>query len=132
MIPKQFLIAFTSFLILDFVWLGLIIKEFNTKQLSLIGRIENGKFEILYAPAILVYFLMAAAVVFYVLPGLTRDASTTAVLIGGGALGFIVYGVFDFTNLAILKNYPIPFIIVDIAWGTFAFAIVSLIVKKLT
>lgn len=129
---KQFALAFAAFLVLDFVWLGFVMKDFNTRQLAQIGRIVDGKFAILYGPAILVYLLMAVAVVGYVLPQLNPDNATTEAMIKGGILGLIIYGVFDFTNLAILKNYPLPFVIADIGWGVVVFGLVSLIVVKLT
>jgi uncharacterized membrane protein len=41
----------------------------------------------------------------------------------GALLGFVVYGVYDFTNLATLRHYPVKLAIVDVAWGTFASAL---------
>ena len=45
-------------------------------------------------------------------------------------MGFVVYGIFDMTNMAILKNYPLLFAAVDMSWGTFAFIVVSAILKR--
>ena len=47
-------------------------------------------------------------------------------------MGLLVYGVFDMTNMAILKNYPIPFLLADMAWGTVVFGIVSVLTWKVT
>lgn len=32
-------------------------------------------------------------------------------------LGLVIYGVFDFTNMAMFKHYDIRFALVDTAWG---------------
>jgi uncharacterized membrane protein len=116
--------------IFDFAWLGFVVKDFNLRQLSEIGRIENGKMQILYAPALMTYVLMALAVVLFVLPRIQPTDPWWFSILWGACMGLIVFGVFDMTNLAILKNYPITFVFTDIAWGTFAFGAVSLISSK--
>lgn len=129
---KTFGIAILSFLILDGVWLGVIMKKFNMNQLAEIGRIENGQFNVLIPAAVPVYFLMAFLVASFVLPKFNSTSSIGEVALWGAAMGFAVYGVFDLTNLAILKNYPVTFVFADMAWGTFAFAAASVITHKLT
>jgi uncharacterized membrane protein len=129
---KAFGISLLAFVVLDFLWLGFVVKKFNLQQLAEIGRIENGDFSLLYLPAGLAYVFMAALVTFFVLPKIAADASWLSVFGWGALMGLLVYGVFDMTNLAILKNYPIPFLVADMAWGTFVFAIVSVITWKLS
>ncbi|MBY0470906.1 DUF2177 family protein [bacterium] len=128
---KQFLLAALSFIVLDFLWLGFVVKKFNLRQLSEIGRIENGDFKILYTPALIVYVLMGLAVTMFVLPRLEAGNSVLKDFWVGAALGLMVYGVYDMTNLAILKNYPVQFALADMAWGTFVFGAVTVVVKKL-
>ena len=41
----------------------------------------------------------------------------------GGLTGFVIYDVFDVTNAAIFTGYPTSLAILDIAWGTFVFAV---------
>ncbi len=45
----------------------------------------------------------------------------------GCLMGFLMYMTFDFTNLAIFKNYSLSYALKDIAWGTFVYGIVSYI-----
>jgi len=127
---KQFLVAFVSFVTLDFLWLGFVIKDFNFRHLAEIGRIENGVFQMQFAPALATYVLMAFAVPFYVIPRLPQRGSLVNTFLIGAPMGLIIYGVFDMTNLAILKNYPLAFVPPDIAWGTLVFGIVTLITAK--
>jgi len=128
---KQLIAAFACFLILDFVWLGYVVKVFNLKQLAEIGRIKNSQFDVLYAPALLVYLFMALMLIYFVLPRLEADASLPEIFIIGAIAGLLTYGIFDMTNLAILKGYPLMFALVDMAWGTFLFGAVAVAVKKL-
>ena len=127
---KNIIIAFFSFIILDFVWLGLVIKKFNMQMLSEIGRIKDGQFDIMYAPALGAYVLMSLALVVFVVPKISGAESWLNVVLYGGLMGFVVYGIFDMTNMAILKNYPLLFAAVDMSWGTFAFIVVSAILKR--
>ncbi len=127
---KNFMIAFFSFFILDLAWFSLAVKSFNLKMLADIGRIKDGQFDVLYLPAITTYFLMALAISFFVAPKIESMDSWLQVAGVGAIMGIVVYGIYDFTNLAILKKYPLAFAVADMAWGTFAFTVVTLIVKK--
>ena len=128
---KAFGIAILSFLVLDSIWFKFVVKDFNLKHLAEIGRIANGEFQILYGPAIVVYLLMALAVVFFALPKVA-GASFLGTFLWGAFLGLIVYGVFDMTNMAVLKKYSLSFALVDMAWGAFAFGTVTLVTKFLS
>ncbi len=129
---KSFLISLVSFIVLDFLWLGFVVKKFNTEQLKDLGRFKDGDIQVLYTPAFIVYVLMAVGITFFVLPKLTDDSSWLSVFLGGALMGLIVYGVYDMTNLSIIKDYPIPFALADIAWGTFVFGVVTAIAWKLS
>lgn len=129
---KAFIVSLVSFIVLDFIWLGFVVKKFNLEQLAEIGRIQNGEFQVQYAAAVMAYLFMAAAVTFFVLPRLSVDSTWVQTFLWGAFIGVIIYGVYDMTNMAVLKNYPWPFLIVDMAWGTFVFGAVSLITWKAT
>ena len=45
-------------------------------------------------------------------------------------LGFCVYGIYDGTNYAIFKNYPIPFAVMDTVWGGVLFATTTWLTNK--
>lgn len=122
------IVAALAFVVLDFLWLGFVVKDFNLRQLAEIGRIVDGDFQILYSPAIATYVLMAIGVVVFVLPQ-AKTASFSGAFLLGALLGFVVYGVFDMTNMAILRNYPLAFAFADMAWGTFVFGMVTVITK---
>lgn len=125
---RQFGASLVLFVLLDFIWLGFVVGGFNTEQLRHIGRMVNGRFAIHYPAAAGVYILMSLVVAVFLLPkigdgGLIRAASL------GALMGFCIYGIFDMTNFAILNEYPLAFALMDIAWGTFLFALVATILS---
>lgn len=125
MFLKNFLVSAVAFAVLDFIWLGFVMKKFNLRHLSEIGRIVDGDFQVHYGAAFIVYILMSLGVVIFVSP---LAGSSVVKAIGLGAfMGLLVYGVFDMTNMAILKNYSWAFALADMAWGVFVFAAVSAI-----
>jgi len=127
---KTYLISLAAVFIADFIWLGFVVKDFNLRQLASIGRIEDGKFQLLMGPAIVAYLFMAAAITLFSVPRAVAASSGLEAFAWGAALGLFIYGVYDMTNLAILKDYPLPFAIADMAWGTFLFGLVTWIVAK--
>ena len=127
---KQFFLSLILFIVFDFIWLGYVMKSFNMAQLAEIGRIENGVFDMQYPAAMIAYILMALALVFYVVPQPSKVDKTLKVFFMGALMGLIIFGVFDMTNLAILKNYPIAFILPDVLWGGFVFGLVTVITAK--
>lgn len=99
--------------------------NFNLQQLNEIGRIKDGQFDIFDLPAALAYILMAFAMAFYVFPSLTNEKPIWQIFAFGAGMGAVIYGIYDLTNLALLKNYPLPFAIADMMWGTFVYGTVA-------
>ncbi len=127
---KAFSISLIAFVILDFIWFR-IVKNFNLRELAEIGRMNDGQFDVLIIPALVTYVLMALAVAIFIAPHFTEFDPWWRTFLVGAVMGLIIYGIFDLTNLAILKNYPIKFMIVDMSWGTFVFGLVSCLSRYL-
>jgi uncharacterized membrane protein len=100
------------FLALDLIWLGLIAKNFYQKHL---GRFFSDKVN--WKAALIFYFLfILGAMIFAVYPALTQDSVMRAIIFGV-LFGLFTYATYDLTNLATLKDWPVPIVIVDIIWG---------------
>lgn len=125
---KSYLLSLLLVLVGDFIWLGFVMKDFNLRQLASIGRIENGSFQLLLWPAAIAYLLMAGSLALFSVPRASASGSGIEAFAWGAALGLFVYGIFDMTNLAILKDYPLAFAAADIAWGTFLYGAATWIV----
>lgn len=111
---SQFGIAMLSFILLDAVWLGFLMNGFYKRHLAPLARMSGGNLAPIWAAAALVYPLLAAGVVVFVLG---RARSPIEALALGAVLGVVIYGVYDMTNLATLRDYPVVLAVVDIAWG---------------
>jgi uncharacterized membrane protein len=67
-----------------------------------------------------------------IFPSLQYDYSILKTLFLGGVFGLVTYATYDLTNQATLNNWPILVTIVDMIWGTFLSAVVSIITVSLT
>ena len=114
------LVGAVSFAVLDGIWLGLVMSGFYRDQLAAIGRIENGRFAPNWPAAVAVYVFLGIGLAVLAVP---RASSIGTAAAWGGVLGFVVYGVYDFTNVATLKQYPLTLALVDVGWGTVAASI---------
>lgn len=111
-LPGAFVATLIAFVGLDFLWLGKMGDLFYRPALG--GMALDG-FRL--APALVFYLLYAAGTVFFaVRPGL--EAENFYVALGHGAFfGLVAYGVYDLTNQATLKIWPVTLTLVDMSWG---------------
>ena len=86
------------------------------------AKVQGSPLTMRLAPAAIVYLLFALAILkVAVLPAKSRiDAATR-----GAAVGAVMYGFYDATNLATLKGWTWDMAIVDTLWGTTAGAIAA-------
>jgi uncharacterized membrane protein len=119
-------IGAVSFMVLDGVWLGLVMKHFYRDQLAPIVRLADGGIAPNWPAAMVVYALLGTGIALFVIP----RAPTVALAAGYGALfGLVVYGVYDFTNYATLRQWPFALTLVDVAWGAVASGVASVAVR---
>ncbi len=126
---KWSLLNYVLFVIMDAVWLGFVVNKFFAANLGHIARMKDGGIQVNFISAALVYVLMAAGLELFVMNNrLAQTASS--VLILGLIFGFVMFGIFDFTNHAILRDYPLKAIAMDMAWGTVMSGIVAFLSWK--
>ena len=121
---KKFLIVLVIFLMIDVP----ILYNFMSKDWgNMIQKIQNKPMKVNLSYAFMVYLFMTAAIVLFTLPKVSKDNLLRDSIIFGGALGMIIYAIFDLTNLSIIQNYDFNIAIIDIFWGSFLFATVTYI-----
>ncbi len=113
---KQFFAVLVAFLVIDYLWIAIAANKLYLQWIGPISNLKDGKFDVKLAPAVGVYVVMTLALQFFVLK---RVETLGEAAWQGAFLGFAIYAVFDLTNYALLKDYPIQFVITDMAWGTF-------------
>jgi uncharacterized membrane protein len=106
-----FIILIVILGILDFLWLGIFAKKFYMKEF---GDSVKSPFNV-YS-AIVVYLLIAIGIFVLVLNNNFVKSPLTALLIGV-IFGIVAYGIYDFTNFTVLKNYSLKLAIIDTLWG---------------
>lgn len=101
------------FFAVDLVWLGVVARGFYREHLGHLMRDD-----VLWAPAVVFYLLyLAGILVFAVLPGLDAGSlGRTAAL--GAFFGLVAYATFDLTAMALLQDFPLKAVVVDLIWGT--------------
>jgi uncharacterized membrane protein len=108
---KMYLFAALAFFPLDMLWLGLLGRPIYTRQ---IGHLMAEQVDWLAAGIFYLMFL-AGLLYFVVVP--SADATASQVLIKGAAFGFITYATYEFTNKAVIADWPWPIVFVDVLWG---------------
>ena len=90
---------------------------------ELVAKIQRTAMQLRLEGAAIVYILLAIGLYYFIIkPG--RSA------LDAGILGLVIYGTFDFTNYAMLKNYDIQVAIMDTIWGSLLFAITTLFLRE--
>lgn len=110
------------FLVLDMAWLGVVAREFYRSRLAgVIDMAVNWPFAVLF------YVLHVTGVmVFVTVPAVHGGASVGGLLLRGALYGLFTYATYDLTNLATVRGWPVGLAFVDMAWGAFLNAAVSL------
>jgi uncharacterized membrane protein len=101
-------------LLLDSVYL------YSTKNLfgEMVAKIQRTALQMRLVGAVIVYLLLAVGLYYFIVkPG--RSVWEAALL------GLVIYGTYDFTNYAILKNYDLTIAIMDTVWGSTLFALTT-------
>src|SRR6186997_3404386 len=118
-------IGAVAFMVLDGVWLGLLMKTFYRDQLAPIVRLANGGIAPNWPAAFVVYVLLGTGIALFVIP---RASTVSLAAVHGALFGLVVYGVYDFTNYATLRQWPFVLTLADVAWGAVASAAAAMVV----
>ncbi len=106
--------------IIDSIYLYLTKSTFE----KMVLQIQNSDLQIRLNSAIIVYVLITIGLYYFIIK--EKKSPYEAAL-----LGLVIYGVFDFTNYAIFKNYDIYVGLMDTVWGGILCALTTHIYYKL-
>jgi uncharacterized membrane protein len=116
----QYAVAATVFLALDMLWLVLIAEGLYDRYLGDLLADEPN-----VAAAVVFYAIFVAGLVHFVIrPALAAQSGRKA-LTDGAAFGLVTYATWDLTSLAVLDDFPVQIVPVDMAWGAVLAAAVS-------
>lgn len=124
------IVSTLTILILDGIFLGFIAKKLYLTEIGNMMRLSQGSLHPLWIPVVIVYAMLILGILFFVIPkahGIPLHA-----LLWGALFGLITYGVYDFTNLAILTNWTLKISIIDTLWGMTLCGITSFVTVYIT
>ena len=125
---SSFFLSTFLVVIFDYIWLGLVMKKFYIEALAPFGRVINGSLSMNILPAVLVYLLLGLGLTFFVVEP-TSSLSVIKTLVAGAIFGLVVYGVYDLTNMATLRDWSYSIVIADMIWGAVLSALVAFITR---
>lgn len=109
---KVFAATGATMFVLDLLWLGVIAKGLYAKHMGTLLRPD-----VKWVPALLFYLLyVTAVVVFVVMPAAERRSLGRAMALGA-FFGLAAYATYDLTSLALIRDFPLIIVLVDLAWG---------------
>jgi uncharacterized membrane protein len=122
-IPQELkvgLVVLVVFLALDLPMILYINKEMYQSQLKKINKRRKVNKVRMISAAVITYLLLAVGIYYF---GVKQKS-----VYSGALFGLVVYGVYNFTNLATISKFGVKESVIDTAWGTILCALVTYIV----
>jgi uncharacterized membrane protein len=120
----KYLIISVVLVFLDFIWISFNMVSYSNTIL----KIQKTELEPRIEHTIIAYIIILFSVIYVAIPFTVLnikgkdDASIERKLLKslmyGGAVGFSIYGIYNFTSLAIYKDMDVSVGIMDTLWGT--------------
>ena len=113
------IITYSVILVLvDSVFLKVISNEYG----KMIQKIQGGKMEVNMGAALVVYVALVGVWYVFIYPEIKKKGLKEA-LCKAFILGLCTYAIYDFTNMAILKDYRLDLAVIDSIWGGLLFSV---------
>lgn len=111
---KQILLLSVIILLVDILWLTYGVNKLWQDNVQ---AVQKSPMVIRKHYALLSYILIILGIWYFVLQHINKETSVKQILLSSFLFGFILYGVFDFTNLAIFKDFQLKTALIDMVWG---------------
>lgn len=123
---RTYLTALTTFLIIDFIWLGFIANSLYQEYLRYILK-ENPD---LISAFIFYLIFIFGLKVFTIDPSLKSNSLKKGIKLAL-LYGLVTYATYDLTSQAVIRDWPVLITIVDLLWGMGVSTVVTIITFKL-
>lgn len=118
----KYLIISVVLIFLDFMWISFNMTAYSNTIL----KIQKSALEPRLEHTIIAYIIIYFSVIYVAIPftvlnikkGEVIENKLLKSLMYGGAVGFSIYGIYNFTSLAIYKDMDTTVGILDTLWGT--------------
>jgi|TARA_B110000008_G_scaffold211221_1_gene210086 uncharacterized membrane protein len=116
---KEYLLTSLILLGLDFIYLSSTKKYFNYQ----VKLVQGSTIKLNILATIACYILLSMGIYYFIIKKNFSYSETFY-------LGIFVYGVYDLTTMAILKNWKWNTVIMDTLWGGTLFVLVKFLFQK--
>lgn len=113
---KTFITTFIFGFILDMFWLALVAKDLYDRQIGFLLKKVDGALTPNWWAAGIVYLAIIGGIFYFALP--EEGAGAGQAFLQGAIFGLVTYSIYDFTNYALVANWPFMITIIDVIWGT--------------
>ena len=104
---------------------GIVLSSLKQLWKKTIEKVQHKPFKVKTHYAVGSYILMIFGLYYFVYKHINRNNWVNSSLINGFLFGIVLYGVFDFTNLAIFTDYSLGTALIDMVWGGTLMSITS-------
>ena len=119
--PIEFIVTAVLLLAIDAIYLKFIGGPFYSLAVK---KIQGSEIKFRMYSAFIVYIILITGLYYFVIgPNKTYKE--------GAFFGLVIYGVFDFTNHAILDNYSLSLAMMDTIWGMVLCGTTTFIMTKI-
>ena len=117
---KNYILFSLIFLATDYIYLNSVSKYFNMQ----IKAIQGEKIKLNLFSTFLCYIFLTTGIFYF---AIQKNMS----IMECALLGLFVYGVYETTNKAILKNWLYKKVVIDTLWGAVLFSLSVFIYRKI-
>lgn len=110
---------------MDLLWLGVIAKPLYISFLGHLLNLSGNHLQPNWSATVVVYIALTIGILYFSIPKAHNELLPA--FCWGALLGFVIYGAYNFTNLAVLMKWPLSISIIDTIWGMFMCGIVTFI-----
>lgn len=128
----QVIVCFFSVIILDIIWFSFVGDIYDAAYEPMRAEFNTDLTPNLLAASTMVYFFIALAITFFVLPRIDEKTDYTITFFWGGFLGLIIYGIYDLTNYILFVEWPLRIAIMDMCWGFLVFGLTTIAVRAVS
>ena len=125
---NKLIVSSILLLVLDFIWIG---GYMGGEYKKMVRKIQGSDMQVNIIYAILSYVLMIIGLNFFVIPNINKDNLFNDSLKYGFLFGIVLFGVYDFTAGAVLKNWNLKLAILDILWGGTVYFLATFLTFKI-
>ena len=131
----KYLIATVVLMVLDVAWIFMNL----TGYMKTIRSVQKSPLRLRSEHAIIAYIIIVFSVLYVAIPFTTQNMKGDSVssanvetkllksFMYGGAVGFSIYGIYNFTSLAIYKDMDSSIGIIDTLWGTTLYTLTTFV-----